>query len=138
MTPEQITTVQDSFRKVMPISGTAADLFYDHLFEIAPEVRSLFPDDLVTQKKKFIVMLATAVNNLDQVGKIIPAIEELGRRHAAYGVVDKFYEPMGAALIWTLEQSLGTEFTPEVEAAWTETYQVLAGAMRVAAAAVPA
>ena len=69
----------------MPISGTAADLFYDHLFEIAPAVRSLFPDDLVAQKKKFIVMLATAVNNLDQIGKIIPAVEELGKRHASYG-----------------------------------------------------
>jgi len=138
MTPEQIVLVQDSFIKILPISGTAADLFYDHLFEIAPEVRSLFPDDLVTQKKKFIVMLATAVNNLDQIGKIIPAVEELGKRHASYGVVDKYYEPMGAALIWTLEQSLGTEFTPEVKSAWTETYLVLAGAMRVAAATAPA
>jgi hypothetical protein len=35
MTPEQVKLVQDSFRKVMPIAGTAADLFYDHLFEIA-------------------------------------------------------------------------------------------------------
>jgi len=75
MTSEQIKMVQDSFRKVMPISGAAADLFYDQLFEIAPDVRSLFPDDLVTQKKKFIVMLATAVNNLDQIAKVIPAVE---------------------------------------------------------------
>ncbi len=129
MTPEQIKMVQDSFRKVMPISGTAADLFYNHLFEIAPEVRSLFPDDLVTQKMKFMVMLATAVNNLDQIGKVIPAVEELGKRHASYGVIARHYEPMCAALLWTLEQSLGTEFTPEVKAAWTETYMILAGVM---------
>ena len=51
MTSEQIKMVQDSFRKVMPISGAAADLFYDRLFEIAAEVRSLFPDDLVTQTR---------------------------------------------------------------------------------------
>jgi hemoglobin-like flavoprotein len=138
MTPQQVTLVQDSFRKIMPIAGTAADLFYDHLFEIAPAVRSLFPDNLVAQKKKFIVMLATAVNNLDQIGKVIPAVEELGRRHASYGVVDKYYGSMGTALIWALEQSLGTDFTPEVKAAWTETYMILAGAMRVAAAATPA
>ena len=119
----------------MPIAGTAADLFYDHLFEIAPEVRPLFPTDLAEQKKKLIVMLATAVNNLDRVDKVIPAVAELGKRHASYGVNAKHYEPVGAALLWTLEQGLGTAFTPPVKAAWTETYVVLAGAMRGAAAA---
>jgi hemoglobin-like flavoprotein len=122
MTPEQIKMVQDSFKKVMPIAGTAADLFYDRLFEIAPEVRSLFPTDLAEQKKKLIVMLATAVNNLDRVDKVIPAVKELGKRHASYGVAAKHYEPVGTALLWTLEQGLGTDFTPPVKAAWTETY----------------
>jgi hemoglobin-like flavoprotein len=114
--------------------GTAAELFYDHLFEIAPEVRSLFPTDLAEQKKKLIVMLATAVNNLDRVDKVIPAVEALGKRHASYGVAAKHYEPVGAALLWTLEQGLGTDFTPPVKAAWTETYMVLAGAMQGAGA----
>ena len=112
MTPEQVTMVQESFKKVVPIAGTAADLFYDRLFEIAPEVRSLFPDDLTEQKKKLIAMLATAVNNLHQVGTILPAVEDLGRRHVAYGVTDEMYEPVGAALLWTLGQGLGDAFTP--------------------------
>jgi len=60
----------------------------------------------------------------------------LAKLHASYGVIAKHYEPMGAALLWTLEQSLGTEFTPEVKAAWTETYMILAGVMRVSAAPV--
>ena len=121
MTPEQVKLVQDSFRKVMPIAGTAADLFYDHLFEIAPEVRPLFPKDLAEQKKKLIVMLATAVNNLDRVDKVIPAVAELDKRYASYGVTAEHYEPVGAALSWTLEPSLGTDFTTLVKAAWTET-----------------
>jgi len=137
MTPEQVKLVQDSFAKVVPIAGTAADLFYDRLFVIAPEVRSLFPSDLTEQKKKLIQMLATAVTNLHQVEKIIPAVEDLGRRHVAYGVTDKHYEPVGAALLWTLEQGLGPDFTPPVKAAWTETYMTVAGVMQKAAAAVP-
>ncbi len=52
MTPQQIDLVQTSFKKVVPIAGTAADLFYDRLFEIAPEVRSLFPQDLGEQKEE--------------------------------------------------------------------------------------
>jgi hemoglobin-like flavoprotein len=139
MTPEQVAMVQDSFKKVVPIAGTAADLFYDRLFAIAPDVRPLFPDDLKEQKKKLIAMLATAVTNLHQAEKIIPAVEALGKRHAGYGVTAKHYEPVGAALLWTLEQGLGADFTPRLKEAWTETYVTLAGVMQnAAAAAVPA
>ncbi len=137
MTPDQVTMVQESFKKVVPIAGTAADLFYDRLFEIAPEVRSLFPDDLAEQKKKLIAMLATAVTNLHQVETIVPAVQELGKRHVAYGVTPQMYEPVGAALLWTLEKGLGDGFTPPVKAAWTETYMTLAGVMQNAAASVP-
>lgn len=138
MTPEQVTMVQESFKKVVPIAGTAADLFYGRLFEIAPEVRPLFPEDLKEQKKKLIGMLATAVTNLHQVDKIIPAVEDLGRRHVAYGVTAQQYEPVGAALLWTLEKGLGDEFTPPLKAAWTETYMTLAGVMQNAAAGASA
>lgn len=138
MTPEQVKLVQDSFKKVVPIADTAADLFYDRLFAIAPQVRSMFPDDMSGQKKKLIGILATAVTNLHQVETILPTVENLGRRHVAYGVTDAHYEPVGAALLWTLEQGLGPDFTPEVKTAWTETYLAVAGVMKKAAADVPA
>lgn len=134
MTPDQISMVQTSFKKVVPIADTAADLFYDRLFVIAPDVRSMFPDDIKDQKKKLIAMLATAVTNLHQVETILPAVENLGKRHVAYGVTAKHYEPVGAALLWTLEQGLGPDFTPPVKAAWTEAYMTLSGAMKGAAA----
>lgn len=99
-------------------------------------MRSLFPDDLTEQKKKLMQMLTVAVANLHQVEKIVPAVEDLGRRHAGYGVTATHYEPVGAALLWTLEQGLGADFTPPVKAAWTETYLTVAGAMQKAAATV--
>jgi hemoglobin-like flavoprotein len=107
------------------------------LFTIAPEVRTLFPSDLTEQKKKLMQMIATAVTNLHQVERIIPAVEELGRRHVGYGVTARHYEPVGAALLWTLEQGLGAEFTPSVKAAWAATYATVMGVMTKAAAAVP-
>lgn len=133
MTPEQVSMVQDSFKKVVPIADTAADLFYDRLFAIAPDVRPMFPVDLREQKKKLITMLATAVTNLHQVEAILPAVQSLGQRHVAYGVTAQHYEPVGAALLWTLEQGLGPDFTPPLKAAWTEAYTTLAGAMTAAA-----
>jgi len=77
MTPEQVTLVQESFKKVAPIADKAADLFYDRLFTIAPEVRPMFPADLSQQKKKLMQVLATTVTNLHQPEAIMPAVEEL-------------------------------------------------------------
>jgi hemoglobin-like flavoprotein len=134
MTPEQVKLVTDSFRKVLPVAGLTADLFYDRLFEIVPELRSLFPDDLVAQKKKFVTMLATIVTNLNEFKKVAPIVKDLGVRHVAYGVIATHYEPFGAALLWTLEESLGVDFTTPVRTAWTEAYKTLAGVMTGAAA----
>ena len=66
MTPDQVKLVQDSFAKVAPISAKAAELFYGRLFEIAPQVRAMFPDDMTEQRKKLMATLAIVVNGLDQ------------------------------------------------------------------------
>ncbi len=134
MTPEQIKRVQDSFAKVRPIAGTAADLFYGRLFEIAPQVRALFPEDMAEQKQKLMAMLGLAVANLAHPETVVPALQNLGRKHVAYGTQAAHYEPVGAALLWTLEQGLGPDFTPEVREAWTETYALVARVMQQAAA----
>lgn len=136
MTPEQVELVQGSFKKVAPIADTAADLFYDKLFEIAPDVRPLFPENLAEQKKKLMQMLATAVGNLHQLDTIVPAVQDLGKRHVAYGVADAHYDSVGAALLDTLEKGLGDDWTPDTAAAWTEAYTTLATTMKDAAAEV--
>lgn len=132
MTPQQIELVQTSFKKVVPIAATAADLFYGRLFEIAPEVRPMFPQDMTEQKAKLMGMLGTAVTNLHKLETILPAVKALGERHKGYGVTAAHYSPVGAALLWTLEKGLGADFTPEVKSAWTETYTALAGLMTTA------
>ena len=132
MTPEQVALVQRSFAEVEPIADRAADLFYDRLFERAPAVRPLFPDDMSDQKRKLMQMLETAVKNLHQVEQI------LGRKHVGYGAKPEHYDTVGEALLWTLEQGLGPAFTPPVKAAWASTYQTLAGVMQDAAAALKA
>ena len=128
----QVQLVRESFAKVQPMAETAADLFYERLFELAPQVRTLFPPDMAEQKRKLIAMLALAVANLDQPEALASTVRDLGRRHLAYGTQEAHFEAVGAALLWTLERGLGPDFTPEVRRAWTETYGVLAGLMRAA------
>ena len=75
-------------------------------------------------------MLAFAVDGLPRIEEIVPAVEDMGRRHAGYGVKDAHYSAVGSALLWTLEQSLGSGFTPEVKEAWTAAYGILAATMK--------
>lgn len=134
METRQVELVQQTFEKVRPISETAADLFYNRLFEIAPETRALFTGDMKEQGKKLMDMLAVAVTGLNRVDEIAPAVQALGRRHVDYAVVDEHYDRVGEALLWTLEQGLGSDFTPEVREAWTQAYTLLADVMKEAAA----
>lgn len=133
MTPTQVELVQTSYKKVIPIAATAADLFYDRLFEVTPALRKLFPQDLAEQKGKLMTMLTATVTNLHQLYTILPAVEALGKRHVGYGVKPEHYALVGGALLWTLERGLGPDFTPDVKAAWTEAYTALAGVMNGAA-----
>jgi nitric oxide dioxygenase len=129
MTPEQIKLVQDSFAKVAPISEKAAELFYGRLFEIAPQVRAMFPDDMTEQRKKLMATLAIVVNGLNNLDTILPAASALAKRHVAYGAEAAHYPIVGQALLWTLEQGLGPSWTPAVAAAWTGAYTTLSGFM---------
>jgi hemoglobin-like flavoprotein len=129
MTPRQIELVQASFRRVAPNSDRVADLFYDRLFGVTPDLRAMFPSDLSAQKEKLAQMLGTAIGNLHQLYTIMPTIRELGARHVGYGVTVPHYALVGGALLWAIEKELGSEFTPELRTAWTEVYTALAGAM---------
>jgi hemoglobin-like flavoprotein len=129
MTPEQVKLVQDSFAKVAPISEKAAELFYGRLFEIAPQVRAMFPDDMTEQRKKLMATLAIVVNGLNNLETILPAASALAKRHVSYGAEAGHYPVVGQALLWTLEQGLGPSWTPDVAAAWTGAYTTLSGYM---------
>jgi hemoglobin-like flavoprotein len=133
VTDRQKTLVQTTFQTIAPIADDAAVLFYQRLFEIAPELRPMFRGEMTEQRKKLMQMLTAAVKGLDRLDQLVPVVQDLGRRHAGYGVEDKHYDTVGAALLWTLEMGLGAAFTPEVKDAWTTVYGVLAATMKTAA-----
>ncbi|HSO45248.1 MAG TPA: globin family protein [Rhodoferax sp.] len=133
MTPEKILLVRSSWQQVLPIKDTAAELFYGRLFELDPSLRPLFKGDMVEQGRKLMMIINTAVNSLDNLGPILGAVEDMGRRHVGYGVTEAHYDTVGSALIWTLGKGLGEQFTPAVREAWVETYTTLASAMKQAA-----
>jgi nitric oxide dioxygenase len=125
MTSEQVELVQQSFSKVAPISEQAAVIFYDRLFEVAPSVRAMFPNDMRDQRKKLMATLAVVVNGLTNIEAVLPAASALAKRHVKYGAVPEHYPVVGGALLFTLEKGLGEGWTPELAAAWTAAYGTL-------------
>jgi hemoglobin-like flavoprotein len=127
MTPELIKTVQESFAKIVSISEQAAALLYGNLFEIALSVKPPFCGDIKEQGRKLIATLVVVVNGRSNLPAILPAARELAKRQVQYGA--KHYTPVGAALLWTLERGLGSDWTPELATAWGPAYGILSGFM---------
>ncbi len=133
MKPETITRVQDSWRHVSAIAPQAAELFYKNLFAADPSLQRLFKGDMAAQGKQLMQMIGAAVGKLNDLNSLVPILQGLGKRHAAYGVREAHYQTVGGALLKTLGQGLGDKFTPAVKAAWTEVYGVMAEVMVTAA-----
>lgn len=137
MSPDQIQRVRSSFALVAPISQTAAELFYDHLFEADPSLRRLFKGDMAKQGAKLMQMIGAAVGLLDKPAVLMPVLRQLGARHGGYGVRPAHYDTVGGALLQTLQQGLGDAFDDATREAWVAMYTVVATTM-IAAAAAPA
>jgi hemoglobin-like flavoprotein len=133
LTLTQKTLVQESFASIAPIADDAAVLFYRRLFEIDPSLKGMFRGDMAEQRKKLMQMLTAAVKGLDRLDQLVPVVQDLGRRHATYGVSDAHYDTVGDALLWTLEKGVGTRFIPHTREAWATVYGLLATTMKEAA-----
>jgi hemoglobin-like flavoprotein len=132
MTPEQIRLVQDSWKRIETVRF--ASLFYSRLFSLDPSVRGMFKTDLEEQGRRAMAVISTAVASLARLDAIVPAVQDLGRRHVGYGVKDRHYAVVGAALVWTLGHELNNHFTADVEQAWRAAYHMLSTTMKQAAA----
>lgn len=135
MNETQKKLVQQTWASVVPIADQAAEIFYGKLFEADPSLRPLFTGDMKEQGKKLMKMIGVAVNGLDRLDEIVPAVQALGKRHVGYGVKDSHYDTVAGALLDTLSAGLGPAFTPDVKEAWTTVYTVLASTMKDAAKA---
>lgn len=130
MKQEQIDLIQQNFEKIAPRAEAVATVFYNRLFSMKPALQFLFPEDLTEQKKKLMTMLGMAIKSLNQTDTLVPILKNLGQRHAIYGVRDGHYDTVGAALLLTLRDALGRDFTGEAHAAWAEMYGFVAATMK--------
>jgi len=135
--------IRDSWRLVVPIAETAAELFYKRLFELKPAYQQYFKGDMAAQKRKLLAMLGFIVKSLDwpeaswrenvaEEDDLFLVVLALGRRHAElYKIPDSTYPAVGEALLWALDYGLGKKFNEPVRAAWTKVYTLVSTAMKM-------
>src|SRR6266446_5761025 len=129
LSTDEIDLVRGSFDLIWAVAARTADSFYGRLFEIAPEVKPLFRRDMDEQKRKFKSTLAVIVSSLDDSGKLIMLTNTLARQHGEFGVRVAHYEVVGKALLWSLEQGLGPNWTPSLAASWSKAYGLVSNFM---------
>lgn len=135
MHPHAERLIRESWTQLVPMRAQAAQLFYDRLFAIDASAKALFDGKpMHVQHEKFLQTIDTLVQTIDYPSRIIEDLQALAKRHMGYGVLLDHYEPVGDALLWALGQGLGERWTPEVQRAWTELYDFIAGVMKRAAA----
>lgn len=138
LSPSDVQSVQASFAQIGPAAPRVPELFYRRLFELDPALRGLFHGDMRSQGQKLLQMLAFIARGLTQPEMLLPAVRELGVRHAGYRVRDEHYATVQQALLETLAEVLGPAFTAEVRAAWTRALELVSGVMIESAAAARA
>jgi hemoglobin-like flavoprotein len=129
VTARQKALVETSWAKLRPVALQVSELFYDRLFELDPSLEELFKNDTAMQGAKLMRAVGALVDALQEPSWTSPMLHELGKRHLDYGVRPGHYVTFGEALLWTLEQSLGDDFTPAMKEAWHALYRLLSATM---------
>lgn len=133
MKTEPHDLVRQTWAKAAAAHYDMARLFYGRLFKIAPETKPLFKDDMAQHGRKLVATLAFVIDHLSDERTLVSAAQDLAVRHLNYNVEKHHYAFVGEALLWTLEELLGPDFTPEVAKAWCDVYSSLETIMTDAA-----
>lgn len=135
MTPDELALIESDGAIVRTDPDAFARSFYSTLFEIAPQTRGLFPDDMTAQRGKLVAELEFLINaatDAGTTGDLTPFVDratELGRRHVEYGVTGRDYAFVGRALVAAVERHTGT-WDAAHEQAWNKLYRLISDVMR--------
>lgn len=125
ITPEELQLVQQCLSGLREDFDTHSTYFYESLFRHAPHLRRMFRDDLTGQGMKFMTTLDVIVSKLDNEEEIADQYTGLGKLHASVGVHRADFTPMEEALIDTMRNAMGANFSSELEHAWRKAFTIV-------------
>jgi len=129
MSPESIDRIESSFAALRSKATVLTGVFYEHLFAAHPGVRPLFPDDLKEQRMKLAQSLAAVVDNIRDLCAVVPALQEMGARHVAYGTEPAHYGAVRDSLLAAMADVAGDQWNETLHQDWTAAINLVAGVM---------
>ena len=127
--------IRRTMAEVAPIADKVTSYFYALLFVRHPELRSLFPAAMDTQRDRLLKALLTAAEHIDNTEVLVAYLQNLGRGHRKYGTRAEHYPAVGECLIGALSKYASGIWDAEMEAAWVRAYTTISQVMIDAAAA---
>ena len=100
-----------SWGKVAAAGDDVPLYFYSHLFLSHPDVRSMFPIQMSGQRDKLVTALGAVVSNVDEIDKVLPLLEQLGRDHRRFSRTTS--SPLGTAATWPTPGPRRTASSPK-------------------------
>ncbi|XP_001640562.2 neuroglobin [Nematostella vectensis] len=142
LTERQIKLVQDTWRLLIPSQKKTAMIFYLKLFTLDPIFKEVFSfhtenegqleqdERFLFQSRKFMEMINSAVDRLNDISLLVMILKSLGEVHwTKFKIKPEYYEPVGKALIYSISKGLGSLFNDEIGEAWQAMYDLMSGAM---------
>jgi methyl-accepting chemotaxis protein len=122
--------LKDSFDMIVPHQDAFAHSFYEQLFTDYPQTQPLFAQtNMRRQVGALMATLATIVAGALRGDNLVPTLQQLGQRHKRYGVKAEHYPVFRAALLETFDHYLGPRFTPQMQEAWEEAFEMISALM---------
>ncbi|MFF1280227.1 globin domain-containing protein [Streptomyces sp. NPDC058299] len=127
--------IRRTMTEIGPVADKVTSYFYALLFVRHPELRSLFPAAMDTQRDRLLRALLMAAEHLDNTRVLVDHLQNLGRGHRKYGTRAEHYPAVGECLLGALSKYAAIVWNPETEAAWVRAYTTISQVMIDAAAA---
>ena len=129
MDARTVELLESSFKLLAPRGPELVDRFYAHLFAENPQVRPMFPKDMVEQKQKLLASIQLVISNLRKPDALHEPLTELGRRHLHLGTQPDHYPIVRDTLIGVMRDMAGEAWTQDFEHVWTDALNLIAGIM---------
>lgn len=125
----EIELLRESLVFLQERKDLAAAVFYENLFEIDPDLRPMFDDDLTEQSNKALFAFGAVVAQIHDIDACREMTRGLAIRHVTYGVVPDHYPKVGAAVLATVSMVMGDAMTPRIAVVWQKAYDAVSEAM---------
>jgi hemoglobin-like flavoprotein len=103
--------------------------FYRQLFEMAPDARALFPEDMTQQNERLLNAILAGVQAMDRPELVEGHLRRWGVVHRrVHGVTDDLYVYVGHSLIRAMHKLFG-HLETSIASAWISVYEWMAAVM---------